>query len=42
MAHKLFVSATVAGLVFGYVALLYVFIHIVVLIDRSYFQSLAM
>ena len=42
MTHKLFVSVTVAGLVCGYVALLYALIHIVIRIDHSYFQSLAM
>jgi hypothetical protein len=40
--HKLLVSMTVAGLVCGYVAMLYAFIRIVAIIDHSYFLSLAM
>jgi hypothetical protein len=42
MMHKLFVSVTLAGLVCGYVAILYALIHTVVLLDNSYFQSPAM
>jgi hypothetical protein len=42
MAHRLMVSMTIAGLVCGYVAMLYAFMRIVVLIDHSYFRSLAM
>jgi hypothetical protein len=33
---------TIAGLVCGYVAMLYAMMRIVVLIDHFYFQSLAM
>jgi hypothetical protein len=40
--HKLFVSMTVTGLVCGYVAMLYAFIRMVVIIDHSYFLSLGM
>jgi hypothetical protein len=42
MMHKLLVSVTVAGLICGYIAMLYAFIRIIVLVDNSYFQSLAM
>ena len=42
MMHKLFVSVTITGLVCGYVAIVYALIRIVVLLDNSYFQSLAM
>ncbi|HEX9273041.1 MAG TPA: hypothetical protein VGA01_12585 [Candidatus Binatia bacterium] len=42
MIHRLFVSMTVAGLLCGYAAMLYALIRIVVLIDHSYFLSLAM
>ena len=42
MIHKMIVSAIVAGLLSGYVALLYSLVHIVVLIDRSYMMSLTM
>ena len=42
MMSKLFVSATIAGLVGAYLAMLYAIIHIIVLVDASYFQSLAM
>jgi hypothetical protein len=42
MIHRLFVSITVAGLLCGYMAMLYALMRIVVLIDRSYFLSLAM
>ena len=40
--HRLFVSMMVAGFVCGYVAMLYGFIRIIILIDHSYFLSLAM
>jgi hypothetical protein len=39
---KLFFSATIAGLLGAYLAMLYALIHIIVSIDASYFQSLAM
>jgi hypothetical protein len=42
MTHSLLVSMTVAGLICCYVAMLYAFMRIVVLIDHSYFRSLAM
>ena len=42
MIHKMIVSAIVAGLLGGYVALLYALVHFVVLIDRSYMMSLTM
>ena len=42
MIQKMMVSAIIAGLLSGYVALLYALVHIVVLIDRSYLMSLAM
>jgi len=42
MMRKMFVSAIVAGLLGGYIAMLYALIHIVVLINRSYLLSLAM
>lgn len=40
--YRLFVSLTIAGLLCGYMAMLYVLMRIVVLIDHSYFWSLAM
>jgi hypothetical protein len=40
--QRLFVSMTVAGLLCGYMAMLYALMRIVVLIDHSYFVSLAM
>jgi hypothetical protein len=42
MTYKMLVSMAIAGLVCGYVAMLYAMMRIVVLIDHSYFQSLAM
>jgi hypothetical protein len=42
MTHRLLVSMTIAGLVCGYVAMLCAVMRIVVLIDHSYFRSLAM
>jgi hypothetical protein len=42
MTYKMLVSMMIAGLVCGYVAMLYAMMRIVVLIDHSYFQSLAM
>jgi hypothetical protein len=42
MMHRLFVSMTVAGLLCGYMAMLYALMRILVLIDHSYFLSLAM
>jgi hypothetical protein len=40
--HKLIVSMTIAGLVCGYMAMLYAVMRIVVLIDHSYLLGLAM
>ena len=42
MMQKMIVAVTIAGLLSGYAATLYAFIHIAVLIDRSYLLSLAM
>jgi hypothetical protein len=42
MMHKMIVTATIAGLLGGYAAMLYAVIYIAVLIDRSYLLSLAM
>jgi hypothetical protein len=42
MTQKLLVSIMIAGLVCGYGAMLYAVMRILVLIDHSYFQSLAM
>ena len=40
--HKMIVTATIAGLLGGYAAMLYAVIYIAVLIDRSYLLSHAM
>jgi len=42
MIHKMIVSAIVAGLLSGYIAMLYAFFHIVALIDHSHFMRSAM
>jgi hypothetical protein len=42
MMYKIVVTATIAGLLGGYAAMLYAFVYSVVLIDRSYLLSLAM
>ena len=42
MTHKMIVAAIIAELLSGYAAMLYAFIYIAVLIDRSYLLSLAM
>ena len=42
MRHKMIVSAIIAGLLGGYVAVLYAFVRAVVLINDSYLLSLAM
>jgi hypothetical protein len=42
MMHKMIVSAIMAALVGGYVAMLYAFVRVVVLINDSYLLSLAM
>jgi len=42
MMHKMIVAATIAGLLGGYAAILYSFVYVAVLIDRSYLLSLAM
>jgi hypothetical protein len=42
MRHKMIVSAIIAALLGGYVAMLYAFVCAVVLINDSYLLSLAM
>jgi hypothetical protein len=42
MIHKMIVSAIIAGLLGGYIAMLYAFFHIVTLIDHSHLLSSAM
>jgi hypothetical protein len=42
MMEKLFFFVTAAGLLCGYVAMIYAVMYIIILIDHSYFQSLAM
>jgi hypothetical protein len=42
MIQKMIVSAIIAGLLGGYIALLYAFVRTVALIDHSYFVSSAM
>jgi hypothetical protein len=42
MLHRMIISVTVAGLICRYVAMLYALMQTIVLIDHSYFQSLAM
>jgi hypothetical protein len=42
MRHKMIVSAIMVALLGGYVAMLYAFVRAVVLINDSYFLSLAM
>jgi hypothetical protein len=42
MIHKMIVSAIIAGLLGGYIAMLYAFIRIVALIDHSFLMSAAM
>jgi hypothetical protein len=42
MMRKLFVAATIAGVLCGYVALLYALIYVIVSIDHSHFLRLAM
>jgi hypothetical protein len=42
MMHKMIVSAIIAALLGGYVAMLYAFVRVVVLINDSYLLSLAM
>jgi hypothetical protein len=39
--HKMRVSAVIAGLLGGYVAILYALVRIIVVIDHSYLLSLA-
>lgn len=41
MLHRIIVSATIAALLGGYAAMLYAFVHIVVLINHSYLLGLA-
>jgi hypothetical protein len=42
MVHKMIVSAIIAGLLSGYIALLYAFFQTIALIDHSYLVSSAM
>jgi hypothetical protein len=42
MMQKMIVSAIIAALLGGYVAMLYAFVRVVVLINHSYLLSLAM
>jgi hypothetical protein len=42
MMYKIVVTATIAGLLGGYAAMLYALVYVAVLIDRSYLLSLAM
>ena len=42
MIHKMIVSAIIAGLLGGYVAMLYAFFQIVALIDHAHLMSSAM
>jgi hypothetical protein len=42
MLHKMIVSTIVTGFLLGYVAMLYAFIHVLVLINQSYLLTLAM
>ena len=39
---RLFISMTIVGLLCGYVAMLYALMRILMLMDHSYFLSLAM
>jgi hypothetical protein len=39
--HRVFVSMKVGGLICGYLAMLYGFMHILILINHSYLLSLA-
>ena len=41
MIHKMIVSAIIAGLLGGYIAMLYAFVRVVVLINHSYLLGLA-
>ena len=41
MMHKIIVSATIAALLGGYAAMLYAFVHVLVLINQSYLLGLA-
>jgi len=42
MTDKMICAAVIATLLGGYAAMLYAFVHIVVLINHSYLMSLAM
>jgi hypothetical protein len=42
MKHNMIVVGTIAGLLGGYAAIVYALVYVAVLIDRSYFLSLAM
>jgi hypothetical protein len=42
MLHKIIVSTIVTGFLFGYVAFIYAFVHVLVLINQSYLLTLAM
>ena len=42
MLHKIIVSTIVTGFLLGYVAFIYAFVHVLVLINQSYVLALAM
>jgi hypothetical protein len=42
MIHKMMVSAIVAGLLMGYVTMLYALVRVLVLMNQSYLLSMAM
>ena len=42
MIHKMIVSAIIAGLLGGYIAMLYAFFHIMTLIDYAHLMRSAM
>jgi hypothetical protein len=42
MIHKMLVSAIIAGLLVGYVTMLYAVVHVITLINQSYLLGLAM
>ena len=42
MIHKMIVSTIVAGLLGGYIAMLYAFFHVIALIDHAHLMSSAM
>ena len=42
MIHKIIVSTIIAGLLGGYIAMLYAFFHIIAFIDHAHLMSSAM